>query len=179
MGMKMRVGVGVEMGGMFPLRDFHLDHLPHIKVQVKRLGGILLEVRVDYLFLLKLMLRVRLLDLGLVRGQRRRGRREVLGRLRRKRRKERKRGELVMPVYVSSVLLLLLFYSLREERCEWANGQRTKKIRCDILSPEEAMGREALCAHCKQYSLECTFFLPITETRFKKKKQAGKSFPPF
>jgi hypothetical protein len=41
------------------------------------------------------------------------------------------------------------------------------------------MGREALCAHCKQYSLECTFFLPITETRFKKKKQAGKSFRPF
>jgi len=37
------------------------------------------------------------------------------------------------------------------------------------------MGREALCAHCKQYSLECTFFLPITETRFKKKKQVGKS----
>jgi len=54
-----------------------------------------------------------------------------------------------------------------------ANRQRTKKIRCDILSPEEALGREALCAHCKQYSLECTFFLPITETRFKKKKQAG------
>jgi hypothetical protein len=60
-----------------------------------------------------------------------------------------------------------------------ANGQRTKKIRCDILSPEEAMGREALCAHCKQYSLECTFFLPITETRFKKKKQVGESLLPF
>lgn len=27
-----------------------------------------------------------------------------------------------------------------------------------------------LCQHCKQYGFECTFFLPITETRFKKKK---------
>ena len=27
-----------------------------------------------------------------------------------------------------------------------------------------------MCQHCKQYSFECTFFLPITETRFKKKK---------
>jgi Fungal specific transcription factor domain len=28
-----------------------------------------------------------------------------------------------------------------------------------------------VCQHCKQYGFECTFFLPITETRFKKKKQ--------
>lgn len=28
----------------------------------------------------------------------------------------------------------------------------------------------ALCQHCKQYGFECTFFLPITETRFKKKR---------
>jgi hypothetical protein len=27
-----------------------------------------------------------------------------------------------------------------------------------------------ICQHCKQFSFECTFFLPITETRFKKKK---------
>ncbi|KAG6852945.1 hypothetical protein C0991_007955 [Blastosporella zonata] len=26
------------------------------------------------------------------------------------------------------------------------------------------------CQHCKQYGFDCTFFLPITETRFKKKK---------
>lgn len=26
------------------------------------------------------------------------------------------------------------------------------------------------CQHCNQYGFECTFFLPITETRFKKKK---------
>ncbi|KAL0574331.1 hypothetical protein V5O48_007613, partial [Marasmius crinis-equi] len=26
-----------------------------------------------------------------------------------------------------------------------------------------------LCQHCKQYNFECSFFLPITETRFKKK----------
>ncbi len=28
-----------------------------------------------------------------------------------------------------------------------------------------------LCQHCKQYGFDCTFFLPIAETRFKKKKQ--------
>jgi hypothetical protein len=28
-----------------------------------------------------------------------------------------------------------------------------------------------VCQHCKQYGFECTFFLPITETRFKKKRQ--------
>ena len=27
-----------------------------------------------------------------------------------------------------------------------------------------------ICHHCKQYGFECTFFLPITETRFKKKR---------
>ena len=27
-----------------------------------------------------------------------------------------------------------------------------------------------MCQHCKQYGFECTFFLPITETRFKKKR---------
>lgn len=27
-----------------------------------------------------------------------------------------------------------------------------------------------LCQHCKQYAFDCTFFLPITETRFKKRK---------
>ncbi|ORY31213.1 fungal-specific transcription factor domain-domain-containing protein [Naematelia encephala] len=47
---------------------------------------------------------------------------------------------------------------------------RTKKIRCDILSVETPEGETPICAHCKQYGLECTFFLPITETRFKKRK---------
>ncbi|ORX40990.1 fungal-specific transcription factor domain-domain-containing protein [Kockovaella imperatae] len=50
---------------------------------------------------------------------------------------------------------------------------RTKKIRCDILpSTTSPGGRESqqICAHCKQCDLECTWFLPITETRFKKRK---------
>ncbi|KAK8850554.1 hypothetical protein IAR55_004472 [Kwoniella newhampshirensis] len=50
---------------------------------------------------------------------------------------------------------------------------RTKKIRCDILpSPDSPEGQEEqpVCARCKQFALECTFFLPITETRFKKKR---------
>jgi hypothetical protein len=37
---------------------------------------------------------------------------------------------------------------------------------CDILPESEP----PCCQHCKQYGFECTFFLPITETRFKKKK---------
>ncbi|TFK92295.1 hypothetical protein K466DRAFT_573142 [Polyporus arcularius HHB13444] len=43
---------------------------------------------------------------------------------------------------------------------------RSRKIRCDVLADTDP----PLCQHCKQYSFECTFFLPITETRFKKKK---------
>ncbi|KAI0664661.1 fungal-specific transcription factor domain-containing protein [Cubamyces menziesii] len=45
--------------------------------------------------------------------------------------------------------------------------KRTKTQRaCDILADADP----PICQHCKQYSFECTFFLPITETRFKKKK---------
>jgi hypothetical protein len=43
---------------------------------------------------------------------------------------------------------------------------RSRKIRCDILPEADP----PTCQHCKQYGFECTFFLPITETRFKKKK---------
>ncbi|EUC61692.1 fungal specific transcription factor domain protein [Rhizoctonia solani AG-3 Rhs1AP] len=43
---------------------------------------------------------------------------------------------------------------------------RRKKIRCDILPDTDP----PICQHCKQYSFNCTFFLPITETRFKKKR---------
>jgi len=43
---------------------------------------------------------------------------------------------------------------------------RSRKIRCDILTDSDPPA----CQHCKQYGFECTFFLPITETRFKKKK---------
>jgi hypothetical protein len=38
--------------------------------------------------------------------------------------------------------------------------------RCDILLDADP----PICQHCKQYGFECTFFLPIAETRFKKKK---------
>ncbi|KAH9952103.1 fungal-specific transcription factor domain-containing protein [Amylocystis lapponica] len=43
---------------------------------------------------------------------------------------------------------------------------RSRKIRCDVLQEADP----PVCQHCKQYGFECTFFLPITETRFKKKK---------
>ncbi|TFK62544.1 hypothetical protein BDN72DRAFT_776954 [Pluteus cervinus] len=44
---------------------------------------------------------------------------------------------------------------------------RARKIRCDIIPDSEPQ----FCQHCKQYGFECTFFLPITETRFKKSKK--------
>ncbi|KAI5124517.1 hypothetical protein M0805_003041 [Coniferiporia weirii] len=43
---------------------------------------------------------------------------------------------------------------------------RSRKIRCDLLVDSEP----PMCQHCKQYGFDCTFFLPITETRFKKKR---------
>ncbi|KAL1412686.1 hypothetical protein Q8F55_000433 [Vanrija albida] len=58
---------------------------------------------------------------------------------------------------------------------------RSKKIRCDILTAAaQAAGQDVqpICAHCKQYSLECTFFLPITETRFKKRRAAADEATP-
>ncbi|TXT05917.1 hypothetical protein VHUM_03678 [Vanrija humicola] len=58
---------------------------------------------------------------------------------------------------------------------------RSKKIRCDILTAAaQAAGQDIqpICAHCKQYSLECTFFLPITETRFKKRRAAADDSAP-
>ncbi|CAO1638625.1 unnamed protein product [Sympodiomycopsis kandeliae] len=55
---------------------------------------------------------------------------------------------------------------------------RRKKIRCDVVdngSPppgDPNNGNGGLtCAHCRQYGFNCTFFLPITETRFKKKRE--------
>ncbi|CEH13583.1 hypothetical protein PSEUBRA_SCAF13g01932 [Ceraceosorus bombacis] len=55
---------------------------------------------------------------------------------------------------------------------------RRKKIRCDVIEDDAAPlgdpnnGNGGLiCAHCRQYGFECTFFLPITETRFKKKHE--------
>ncbi|SJX64547.1 related to ASG1-activator of stress genes [Sporisorium reilianum f. sp. reilianum] len=55
---------------------------------------------------------------------------------------------------------------------------RRKKIRCDVLDdggpPLGSLNNGnggLVCAHCRQYGFECTFFLPITETRFRKKYQ--------
>lgn len=51
----------------------------------------------------------------------------------------------------------------------WAIAEKLSDAvarRCDVLPDSEP----PVCQHCKQYGFECTFFLPITETRFKKKK---------
>ncbi|KAJ9116170.1 hypothetical protein QFC20_000850 [Naganishia adeliensis] len=72
----------------------------------------------------------------------------------------------------------------KEKEKEKDNRRKTtKKIRCDILiQPMPTDGTapgpntstdhpQGLCKHCKQQKLECTFFMPITETRFKKKRE--------
>lgn len=54
---------------------------------------------------------------------------------------------------------------------------RRKKIRCDVIEGGSPLGNPnngnggQICVHCKQYGFDCTFFLPITETRFKKKRE--------
>ncbi|KAK4058473.1 hypothetical protein OIO90_000634 [Microbotryomycetes sp. JL221] len=44
---------------------------------------------------------------------------------------------------------------------------RRKKIRCDAVPDAEP----PICVHCKQHNTECTWFLPIQETRFKRARQ--------
>ncbi|KAF7305047.1 hypothetical protein MKEN_01219700 [Mycena kentingensis (nom. inval.)] len=54
----------------------------------------------------------------------------------------------------------------RSKTARACDSCRSRKIRCDVLSDSEP----PTCQHCKQYNFDCTFFLPITETRFKKKR---------
>lgn len=51
--------------------------------------------------------------------------------------------------------------------CYIAETSLIARRRCDILVDSEP----PVCDHCKKYGFECTFFLPITETRFKKKNK--------
>ncbi|GAA5839856.1 hypothetical protein JCM11251_001233 [Rhodosporidiobolus azoricus] len=44
---------------------------------------------------------------------------------------------------------------------------RRKKIRCNPLPDTEPM----MCTYCQKHKLECTWFLPISETRFKKQRE--------
>ncbi|KAM0788470.1 hypothetical protein ACM66B_001603 [Microbotryomycetes sp. NB124-2] len=44
---------------------------------------------------------------------------------------------------------------------------RRKKIRCDAVPDAEP----PICVHCKQHGTECTWFLPIQETRWKRARQ--------
>ncbi|GAA5887279.1 hypothetical protein JCM6882_002472 [Rhodosporidiobolus microsporus] len=44
---------------------------------------------------------------------------------------------------------------------------RRKKIRCNPIPDHEPM----LCTYCDKHKLECTWFLPISETRFKKQRE--------
>ena len=45
-------------------------------------------------------------------------------------------------------------------------GLAERLRRCDVIADTDP----PICQHCKQYGFDCTFFLPITETRFKKKR---------
>ncbi|GAA6005579.1 hypothetical protein JCM11491_003690 [Sporobolomyces phaffii] len=44
---------------------------------------------------------------------------------------------------------------------------RRKKIRCNPLPDSEP----PICTYCQKHSLDCTWFLPISETRFKKQRE--------
>ncbi|BGP14339.1 hypothetical protein JCM10213v2_002286 [Rhodosporidiobolus nylandii] len=44
---------------------------------------------------------------------------------------------------------------------------RRKKIRCNPIPDHEPM----LCTYCDKHKLDCTWFLPISETRFKKQRE--------
>ncbi|GAA5862577.1 hypothetical protein JCM3774_001066 [Rhodotorula dairenensis] len=44
---------------------------------------------------------------------------------------------------------------------------RRKKIRCNPIPDMEPM----LCTYCQKHKLDCTWFLPIAETRFKKQRE--------
>ncbi|BGP38406.1 hypothetical protein JCM10450v2_002351 [Rhodotorula kratochvilovae] len=44
---------------------------------------------------------------------------------------------------------------------------RRKKIRCNPIPDQEPM----LCTYCQKHRLDCTWFLPISETRFKKQRE--------
>ncbi|GAA5993885.1 hypothetical protein JCM5350_001583 [Sporobolomyces pararoseus] len=44
---------------------------------------------------------------------------------------------------------------------------RRKKIRCNPIPDSEP----AICTYCSKHSLDCTWFLPISETRFKKQRE--------
>jgi hypothetical protein len=80
--------------------------------------------------------------------------------------------------------ILLLTCHVQQRACD---SCRSRKIRCDIIPDMVCIFSVVLthhltylkdlplCQHCKQYSFECTFFLPITETRFKKKKMEDDS----
>jgi hypothetical protein len=108
------VGVKVRVGDMYHHQQkgilIHLDLLL-LLITVKRLGEILLVVRVDYHFRRNLRRRVRR---QVEREGERRGGRRIVQRLIRRRKKGRKLGELVMLVYVIYSLLgpYLSSYSL-------------------------------------------------------------------
>lgn len=55
-------------------------------------------------------------------------------------------------------------YYSRYRKSPWVFVTTSKSL---VLIP---LQEPPVCQHCKQYGFECTFFLPITETRFKKKK---------
>ncbi|BGP30501.1 hypothetical protein JCM10296v2_002256 [Rhodotorula toruloides] len=44
---------------------------------------------------------------------------------------------------------------------------RSRKVRCNPIPDSEPM----VCVYCKKHSLDCTWFLPISETRFKKQRE--------
>ncbi|KDQ18055.1 hypothetical protein BOTBODRAFT_155106 [Botryobasidium botryosum FD-172 SS1] len=54
-----------------------------------------------------------------------------------------------------------------QRACDPCRRKKIRRVACDVIPESEP----PICQHCKQYGFECTFFLPITETRFKKKRE--------
>ncbi|CCM06239.1 uncharacterized protein FIBRA_08487 [Fibroporia radiculosa] len=75
-------------------------------------------------------------------------------------------GDLSRPPAQSSTSSVVVDTKKRTKTQRACDSCRSRKIRCDVLADADP----PICQHCKQYGFECTFFLPITETRFKKKK---------
>lgn len=63
--------------------------------------------------------------------------------------------------------------SKRTKTARACDGCRTRKIRCDVIADTSP----PLCVHCQHHNFDCTWVLPIAETRFKRKREKEEGTP--